>query len=835
MILNDTKQNPGVIQSEGVQESNSFKVVESAHLFQILSNGLYADKEGSVIREVACNGNDAHVMAGKKELPIEVKLPTIADRTFYIKDWGPGLDHDEVVGLYTVVGMSSKQQSNDVTGAFGLGSKSPFAYTSSNEEESSGFTVTAVKNGVKRTYACYKNDQGEPKVDLLFEGFCDEPTWQNGVKVSFPVQRADIDLFHKKAHEMLQWFEVLPKTLHLNGELKKPSFTYQGSFFGIGLESEHSYHYNRYGNNARVVMGNVAYPIEKTKLKGLSDVQVRLLDAGITLFAPIGSVLMQPSREGLQYTSKTETYIKKALDEAAIEIALNLKAVFVDTDLSPWSWRKALFAEYTKLNKLGLKSCISELLELSGVDSEIIKSKASLISREHISSPVWVGEGSDPVNKKVSKNRVWCYFKNQNGEAVRSEVVQGRYGSASNNSAFSLSLSEEVLIAYADTNHANERAKYLVNQGTYNRVLVVGHGKLGNNEGSSFAKAYAEKIAKEADDWEGIDVKSLAAITTAFQVPVVEKAPKVEMTAAEKIAATSVSFWSPGCGHYVRQTTFGDITSESEKFYLVTGNSASDRINRMCLRDNDNSAVKLDNSYQSSTILESMFKLMNNWGMPASKVLLLRSDGSVRRLKLAEQGYKPLMATFKAWVSTEEIAAKATALRYTVEHNANNRQSLKSTSNAQQYLWMGLLAFHKLNNTPQWNSHIHKLVPEGSKVEKMMAELISNVDDSQPPPEVSEEAKKENELLAACKQINGLHQFENLAEQINPTYENYYELRSRFVRQIADASLLASAFKVEFLFTNASNKGLIKLLKHALEDSNLFKSAEPDKSKETQE
>ena len=112
-----------VIASHGVTNEANFQIKASAHAFRILSSGLYSDKVSAVLREIGCNAADSHVAAGKLE-PIEVKLPTKLDTSFYIKDYGVGLTHEEVTGLFTTYFSSNKGESNEVTGASGRSPRS---------------------------------------------------------------------------------------------------------------------------------------------------------------------------------------------------------------------------------------------------------------------------------------------------------------------------------------------------------------------------------------------------------------------------------------------------------------------------------------------------------------------------------------------------------------------------------------------------------------------------------------------------------------------------------------------------------------------------------------
>ena len=217
----ETNNQSTILSSAGVQTTSAFNIARTPHMFTILSSGLYSDKISAVLREIGCNAVDAHIMHGCAQRPIEVKLPSVLDRSFYVKDWGPGLDDREVTELYTTYGYSSKQDNDDVTGAFGLGSKSPFAYTLENKEDADGFTVEAVKNGVKRIYTCHITDAGAPAISRLYEGPADAD-WTSGVKVSFAVQSQHISEFHEKAASVYKWFSVRPDIGSLNVPLSKP-------------------------------------------------------------------------------------------------------------------------------------------------------------------------------------------------------------------------------------------------------------------------------------------------------------------------------------------------------------------------------------------------------------------------------------------------------------------------------------------------------------------------------------------------------------------------------------------------------------------------------------
>jgi hypothetical protein len=314
-------------QSSGnIQQSGEFTIRTSPLAFQILSSTLYSNKIAAVIRELACNAADAHIAAGTTDRPFLVKLPDSWDRDFYIKDFGPGLTHKEVCdpqeGLYTTYFASTKSMSNDVTGAFGLGSKSPFAYTDQ-------FTIQTARDGEKRTYMAYKGEGGVLRCDLV----ATEPAtndWPSGLKVSMPVSPNDFHRFRQEAEMILRWFDH--------------PFQIVGSDVGVsnrranavdqltGLEISPT-------GNPVCVMGNVAYTIDKYQLQsnkaydaGDADLLQTMWYDDWVIDVPIGAVSVTPSRESLEYTDRTCRALLDALHQKYTDLIQHFESSLASVD-----------------------------------------------------------------------------------------------------------------------------------------------------------------------------------------------------------------------------------------------------------------------------------------------------------------------------------------------------------------------------------------------------------------------------------------------------------------------------------------------------------------------
>lgn len=302
----------------GIEESADFTIDLTPEMADLLSSGVYSDPIAAVIREPACNAYDAHVEVGKRDVPFIVGLPTHLDPTFYVEDYGPGLSHEAVMQLYTKYGKSTKQGTNDQIGAFGIGSKAPLSYVEA-------FDVTSWYNGVKRTYTCYRSEAGTPRIALMSE----EPTdRENGLRVSFPVNASDIQAFRSRAATVLRWF--LPTPI-INGD---GNFQIKERSYEIVTPTWRLRKYNYYDGDMKpyAIQGNVAYQLEASAFRHLTERQQTILSLPLEIFFDVGELTVAASREHLRYTAKTQDALKARLDEIAEEVYAHYSMDFDECD-----------------------------------------------------------------------------------------------------------------------------------------------------------------------------------------------------------------------------------------------------------------------------------------------------------------------------------------------------------------------------------------------------------------------------------------------------------------------------------------------------------------------
>jgi hypothetical protein len=213
---------------------------------------------------------------------------------------------EQIDSVYTKFFESTKTHSNDVVGALGLGSKSPFSYTSN-------YTITSWHGGLKLVYSAFKSTDGIPSIALLDVSDSIEPT---GLEVTFAVKAQDFEKFTSKVQSyFVTWSSTAPKiTGGLQGRttLRQVERDFGGTDWFVATA-------NGPLSTALAIQGNVPYPLQRhtisssNEFRKLTEQQrsliTRLLDLPIIITFPIGSLDFSASREELQYTEQTTAVI----------------------------------------------------------------------------------------------------------------------------------------------------------------------------------------------------------------------------------------------------------------------------------------------------------------------------------------------------------------------------------------------------------------------------------------------------------------------------------------------------------------------------------------------
>jgi hypothetical protein len=281
----------------GGGQSISMSITDDAMFMHMLSSTLYSDKILAVVRESLCNAWDAHIEAKLVDRPVEI---TLTNDKLTIRDHGLGIAHSQIGPIYGTYGASTKKHDGKQTGGFGLGCKSPFAYTDH-------FEVVSCHQGVKTVYRMTKSSaelNGKPGIVPLLS----IPTDEEGLTMSLDIKdRADYQRFHD-----------LIKRIVANGELNA---VLNGGHLPIieFSQMQHGYVITKeklLENHSRVCLryGNVVYPLEAhAEYRHDYERTVEVLEMlgnqygqyALVLQAKPNTLSITPSRESLSMEDKT--------------------------------------------------------------------------------------------------------------------------------------------------------------------------------------------------------------------------------------------------------------------------------------------------------------------------------------------------------------------------------------------------------------------------------------------------------------------------------------------------------------------------------------------------
>ena len=275
---------------------------------------IYSDPIGSLVRELTSNCYDSHVEAGV-DTPIFVgfKEDENLQKYAFFKDSGMGLSPEEMDKVYMEYSNSTKRDKNEgssemlgstknpIHGAWGIGSKSPLAYTDE-------FYIDSVKNGIKHEYILSKGSDGVPVLDELNHYDTDE---HNGVEVKIFLKTSqDKYNFENAFKEELMYFD---NVYFQNCEVTNDFNIYEYETFKLRSDNlKYPYNYEK----LHIVYGKAVYRIDFDKIKR-SPINI---PAGLKI--PLGELIPIRSREDITYNDEAIELINNYIDKFIEEIEL---------------------------------------------------------------------------------------------------------------------------------------------------------------------------------------------------------------------------------------------------------------------------------------------------------------------------------------------------------------------------------------------------------------------------------------------------------------------------------------------------------------------------------
>jgi hypothetical protein len=281
--------------SIGEVDSIQAKIADSsmAFFYEMMSKSLYSNPIGSIVREITSNCFDSHQEAGVDD-PVIIKKGDDEEGDYIsFNDYGVGLSPDRIKNIYMNYLSSTKRDSNEQIGGWGLGSKTPLAYCDY-------FYINTNFDGKKYNYILSKGTS-VPTLDLLNQ---EDTTERNGTEIRIYMAYNDISKFRSELRTQLCYFDnVYFDNWDINNNYKIYNFNH----FKYRNKDQ-------YSSQMHIILGKVSYPIN------WAEINTKSIPIPIGVKFEIGELVVTPNRESLRYTDEVKKIVKERVDLAFEEI-----------------------------------------------------------------------------------------------------------------------------------------------------------------------------------------------------------------------------------------------------------------------------------------------------------------------------------------------------------------------------------------------------------------------------------------------------------------------------------------------------------------------------------
>jgi hypothetical protein len=357
----------------GAEKESSFSInTDSSIIFEILRNKMYSNKIGSICREISSNARDANREAGRGHVAIDIAIVApeqaedqfgimVTDECIIFGDNGIGITPERMEEVFIVYGTSTKTKDNSQTGGFGLGAKTPFAYTDS-------FTiVTTCDYEGKRmqyTYTAILDSSQKGKM-ILFDSI-EVDDIATGTKIIIPINGDDDRrAFEKEVLQCTQLWETRPNLKGFNKNYATvqvlESFVDQEGEQRVSIAViKDDYDASLYGQMHVFSIDGIVYPIsyaqlpqELSFLRQLSPVVIKKkgkdpiqVNACCILHFDTGELSVSANREQLQFDTRTIEMIDTVYSTFITQLADRIQQVIDEFESYSVIDRAQLLQEY---------------------------------------------------------------------------------------------------------------------------------------------------------------------------------------------------------------------------------------------------------------------------------------------------------------------------------------------------------------------------------------------------------------------------------------------------------------------------------------------------------
>lgn len=294
---------------------------------------LYDNPVEAAIREYVSNAYDANVEAGSTE-PVHLHVPTEDEPYLEVSDTGNGLDYLGIVSVFANFGTSTKRDSNEFIGGFGIGSKSGLAI-------SDKIHVSSVKNGLRNEFVIERKN-GILQTRFIVEN--KKTMSHSGTTVTVNLNKNFIEpdaitLFTRYQHVIDGWSvkELIvdnPPNKFINNE--RVSDTYHKiPNTNTWLSNEPLATEDYDGTKQRLRVGHVLYKIPDDIVQKLPDgIYYTIWKINMVHDVPIGEIKVNYAREKIDISdNKTVKKLISIMKQAYKEYLREYESIVSRTDI----------------------------------------------------------------------------------------------------------------------------------------------------------------------------------------------------------------------------------------------------------------------------------------------------------------------------------------------------------------------------------------------------------------------------------------------------------------------------------------------------------------------
>jgi anti-sigma regulatory factor (Ser/Thr protein kinase) len=268
-------------------------------LMKGFSDNLYSNKIGSIVREIASNCFDAHAEVGNTD-PVEIEIvDRVGEYQITFRDFGPGLSPERIRMVYSKYFSSTKRDSNNEIGGFGIGAKSPFSYTDS-------FIVKTWVDNVEYHYIMHRGVT-VPEIKLIYKA---EVEHKNSTEIVIPIKNSsDLLKFKTELKSQLKYFDNIDYLGACGIENDYNILQIGPTVVREGLRIDAA-------GSLEVCIGKVRYPLDRGQLPYEISSQMSEVSSSMALKFEIGEISVTMTRESIEYTDATIGMIAERFKEA---------------------------------------------------------------------------------------------------------------------------------------------------------------------------------------------------------------------------------------------------------------------------------------------------------------------------------------------------------------------------------------------------------------------------------------------------------------------------------------------------------------------------------------